>query len=1481
MSDSLNVTIKALLDEASTDATIKKQLEKLRKNWSVKVNFDLKKEIVSSLKELVATAERYNKTLVNSQALMANVTASQTQWNAALSNTTTQMKDSNAILSQFVTLAEKRQELSRQWTGQMVNEREAMSGISSPPANMTAGTGNAAQTGGNQESSLMQNIGSSVSDFTGEYLKVGITQIHDMGKEAATTAATTTALAGAARVAGIAIRGLMASTVVGAAFAALSWVVEGLVSSFSKADEAHKKLMLELEQGYQQTEQTIQRLEVLNEKMKSLQASGDSSPQYLQNIANVQKEIASILPETLQYYDAEGKAVYATASQVDELIDKYTKLNAARAKAISNSMFEDTKEDARQLKELYNQQSELQKKLIEEQGKQNALKFIQDFKEREIGTYQTINDHGNKGKKNVLYAGVQSILDGSNVDKDGDKFARKAIDGGIEKSLEESRSIIGEIEAELATAEENISKHTDNFVQKFKASNTNLLAERNIQNQNVRIILNDFADSFVQSNKITDENHAVMIDTYRKQSAQIIKLHEEGKIDLTKLYDLDNLQVIKTEFEKARLPVDNIIDLMETASQSVPSASDQLSQAYKRLGQSVQQATQEISPLDKLLDDIANGQTFNSDTMTDLLLKYPELTSAVYQSGDAWGIEQSAVEALRSAKIQLQLDSIAAEKGLTDSILTEMGSRLEAYGIELESITDLKTAREAALKIKSSIPPEPSRRELPDRAQEHYKVLEKDADGLENYGQFLELRKKLTELLNSRKLGNPKEKPGGKPSQPVDLTTIQRVDDTEEIIKGINQPAANGHKSNERLDEQFQKAVSSKDYAKLNKLYDDLTKGRSTEIIDLQKANNSISEKATGLKSAYQNNKKKMVKTAASPDQWFDDNNEATLEYTNLMNRYASESVRIKSSKLTDVKKAEQLKALKTEKEEVEKLFSVLQKLKQAYAGNSEQIHGLRSAMDEAAKSVKELREEQQKQAEEQTKQDEEAAAQRHEKWLDGVEAAADKAIEAYKAYYEQRRDYELDLIEQAKKAEDERHDNAMDNLDKEMKAYAESVRQLMGDMDRANEEEDYRHEFVKKQQDIAKVKQEIALLSQDDSAETRSRVTDLQQQLSEKEEALAKFSRDRATETVKQGLEDLISNKEKEIELRKEQENEEHEIKVKGLENDIKEEEKKWRALLEDEQKFQQMRKDIIAGNLTSINEEIGKFTAETNSMMSTIGVGIADNLISKLEEAQRQINEVTRGAEALYGETKGDALRERLQAARGTAEYNEAVYGIAPEKTEAAIQQVNQAFDTYQGNKSWAEQKKALERAGKVLTEFHLENFPGMQASVTGQELIEQIKKGDKSNVQSELERASKVYFLKMALGKKEEALEAGKWADYIRSIAAKYNTGGYTGNWGGSEGKLAILHQKEYVLNPQNFQTMLSSMKLANDFASRIKLPNFNGFSTSDHSSKTVKIDKLMHIESVSNAADFDIRKLVRNGLDEVLRMMGGQGFTINYV
>jgi hypothetical protein len=96
-------------------------------------------------------------------------------------------------------------------------------------------------------------------------------------------------------------------------------------------------------------------------------------------------------------------------------------------------------------------------------------------------------------------------------------------------------------------------------------------------------------------------------------------------------------------------------------------------------------------------------------------------------------------------------------------------------------------------------------------------------------------------------------------------------------------------------------------------------------------------------------------------------------------------------------------------------------------------------------------------------------------------------------------------------------------------------------------------------------------------------------------------------------------------------------------------------------------------------------------------------------------------------------------------------------------------------------------------------------------------------------------------------------GKTGYAGKSYLKQFKTGGYTGDWAGDEGKLAVLHKKEIVLNEKQTSNILDSAKIMDKISKY--LPEV---------SKANVLDKLATASSVvTNVTYGDISVIVQGG------------------
>ncbi|WP_170163488.1 phage tail tape measure protein [Brevibacillus gelatini] len=274
---------------------------------------------------------------------------------------------------------------------------------------------------------------------------------------------------------------------------------------------------------------------------------------------------------------------------------------------------------------------------------------------------------------------------------------------------------------------------------------------------------------------------------------------------------------------------------------------------------------------------------------------------------------------------------------------------------------------------------------------------------------------------------------------------------------------------------------------------------------------------------------------------------------------------------------------------------------------------------------------------------------ERHKRKLEHIEDERKRKEDAIKK--------EIDAIDEAKDAENERHKAAMDALDEEMEKFNEAIDKRLQLIDRQSSEREYNNELEKLQSERQKLQQQINTLSLDDSYEAKLRLSELNEQLAAKDREIEDLNYKRSTELRKDNLEDQRDAYEKDINAKKKaeqakydetvkklelekrkldqqltyykdyydklikKENEKHENILAKLQKEKEETERHFNELIADEKRYADMRKAILAGNLSSMQGDLLKFEQFVKNNMAAIGNSIAQNLLAKIEESKRAI--------------------------------------------------------------------------------------------------------------------------------------------------------------------------------------------------------------------------------------------------------------------
>ena len=256
----------------------------------------------------------------------------------------------------------------------------------------------------------------------------------------------------------------------------------------------------------------------------------------------------------------------------------------------------------------------------------------------------------------------------------------------------------------------------------------------------------------------------------------------------------------------------------------------------------------------------------------------------------------------------------------------------------------------------------------------------------------------------------------------------------------------------------------------------------------------------------------------------------------------------------------------------------------------------------------------------------------------------------------------------------------------------------------------------------------------------------------------------------------------------------------------------------------------ETTAEMFAKLNEALTKYKGNIGNISNEIGVSYdqLSDKVDRLTQANEELqNKATSAIDEIWNKISELQDVTEAQAAWTKEIYNTiaAIQKLASE-TATAVQKYNEAVGSINklgATGSWSggtgSGGSGTGTSGNVSSNISTTtpSTPNTSAGSTGR-IRKQLGQFDSS---------SRTYKLMTMNG---AVYEGGGWwnypsgmkrqieslaADYSRSQLKHYDTGGYTGDWG-SDGRLAVLHQKELVLNQEDTKNMLAAVQSIRELA-----------------------------------------------------------------
>ncbi len=415
--------------------------------------------------------------------------------------------------------------------------------------------------------------------------------------------------------------------------------------------------------------------------------------------------------------------------------------------------------------------------------------------------------------------------------------------------------------------------------------------------------------------------------------------------------------------------------------------------------------------------------------------------------------------------------------------------------------------------------------------------------------------------------------------------------------------------------------------------------------------------------------------------------------------------------------------------------------------------------------------------------------------WLTKSEEVANKVVEAYRNALNKEKELLLKQKDDELQTLKERHDAVLKSLDDELKMYEDIINAKLKLLDMEDNERDYNQQLSELEQERADIINKINVLSLDDSIEAQSKLADLKKQQADIEKRIDDLRYRHSKDLRKQELRDELDNIRQQINSKKQVENDLYNETQVRIQKEKELLEAHYNTLLDDTQKFEELRQQIIEGKIQTISEILKKYLDTFNRLMKDSIEQNGEDLLRLLGLIQ-QIQTAQTGLSSLGVPPSPPPTPTGFPYTTDspTTSSNSSSSGSSSSSTktiETTLAKVNNTLNRVLKYGMRGEDVKVLQTVLNALG-FNSGKVDGIFGKKTLNAVIA-FQKANKLTADGIVGNLTKTAILNLLKAKG----------------IVLFDTGGYTGNFPGE--KLAILHEKELVLNKYDTANMLKMLEI----------------------------------------------------------------------
>lgn len=456
------------------------------------------------------------------------------------------------------------------------------------------------------------------------------------------------------------------------------------------------------------------------------------------------------------------------------------------------------------------------------------------------------------------------------------------------------------------------------------------------------------------------------------------------------------------------------------------------------------------------------------------------------------------------------------------------------------------------------------------------------------------------------------------------------------------------------------------------------------------------------------------------------------------------------------------------------------------------------------------------------------ARLSQEKKISDERKRASEDGVKNIKAYYGTIRDITASALEVEREELKKNHDLKMGMYDEEIARINSIYDAKIESLDANKEEDKYNEEVSKKNAQRVELMNRMAMVSRDNSLDGKKQLADLQKELGTLNEEILTLQSDRQEKLYRDAIDAQRKQQIEVIESQKETAEKEYEIKEQSIELQIVQAKEAYDSMINNDSMWKDLSDKYMSGDTSPMMSMIQDMENQMAKMMSgdyssiiPDFKGLSKELKDKISSGNMlELGNMTLGMEETLREIKEMTSfmdRYRTSGALGTVDYNNP--SIMDDNYKAKY---TSSVDIYAPKNTAPVPSKKPEppkpqrqhsvKAGDTLWDL-AQQFYGNPFKWT---TIAQANKNPDP--------------YKLQIGQK---------------LIIPFKSGGYTGNWSGDEGKIAMLHKKELVLNAEQTQHILSSAKIMDSVMKampKMKMSNNMNLVGEGNSSQSVVIQNM---------------------------------------